>query len=136
MATEATPTPPETALTPQHWEEIVLCNDELVKRAKARDATEAAQKEAVAAAIAPTIDQLIKYGCVDATQREALAVVLGDQVKTLEFVRKLAARTDDSDGVPVPAKAVTKRANHHSGPTELERANDRLIQQSRLWSQG
>lgn len=132
MAAENT----DTILTPEHYEEVILLNSELVKRAKLRDELDLNTNKALEAVIPTAVETLIKYGCVDASQADAVKQLLRDPVKTVEFVRKLAmtARDGEPDGVPVaPAGQVRKKASATPVVDEKATALDRLMEQSRSW---
>lgn len=121
-----------------NFEEVVLLNGELVKRAKAREEYEANTTKALDAVIPTAVEALVKYGCVDATQADTVAKILRDPVKTVEFVSKLAAKAHDGepDGVPVaPVGGSTrKKASYTPPPDEGARAFEKLQERSRTWN--
>jgi hypothetical protein len=128
----------DTILTHSNFEEVVLLNGELVKRAKLRDELDQNTKKALDTVVPAAVEALVKYGRVDATQADAVNQLLRDPVKTVEFVRKLAmsAHEGEPDGVPVtPANgAVRKKANVTPPVDEKATALDRLMEQSRSWA--
>lgn len=126
-----------TMLTPEKWDELASINDELCKRANAREDQDEAIKKALAELIPGTADELVKYACIDVTQKDQVTNLLNDHIKCVQFVKKLAAKVATPEPIGTPEKAVTKQANEAnrqvhdqlSSPSAVD-----LLEKSRSWN--
>jgi hypothetical protein len=129
-----------SVMTHDQWDEIVSLNDEFAKRASAREEADAARQAELAKLVPATADTLIKYACVDAVQKTEVSNLLGDHIKCVQFIQKLAARlaTPAELGAPVN-NPVVKQANQHNrlviDPLSTPAAQE-LYERSKSWNTG
>jgi hypothetical protein len=126
-------------LSQEAWDEMISISEEMSKRLTSLEENANQVKQAIEKAIPVVVADMVKYACIDETQKDALARTLSDPVATLELVKKLAAKQAAPEplGSPVkPESVMRKHANHlqqQSADRLDSESSANLLAQSRLW---
>ena len=126
-------------LSQDNFAELLGISEEMSKRAAARKQADEAHKAAVQALIPETVEELVKYACIDIVQRDQVVNILQDHCQTLQLIKKLASKVAAPEAVGQPVEPQTKsafdnsnRASHHDvlkTPGAIA-----LLEKARNWS--
>lgn len=124
-----------TTLTPEKWDEVISLNDELCKRASAREELDETVKKALAELVPGAADELVKYSCIDVTQKDQITNILNDHVKCVQFVKKLAAKVAAPEPLGAPEQIKQGNQSNRTGHDHLTSpAAMDLYEKSKSWN--